>query len=113
MKRIPSGFDLGPHKIKVEIVSEEGMREACRVSSTPLGANEEPPYGLCNYRTFTIYVQKVRGKKIPKALQMHAFWHEYFHMLLYVAGRERLSRDEVLVDNCGGLQLQAFNTAEF
>jgi hypothetical protein len=34
-------------------------------------------------------------------------------MLFWCVGRERLSRDETLVDNCGAMQLQAIQSAEF
>lgn len=102
MKRIPKAFTLGPHRIEVKIVSSEEMEKVA----------SDAPWGLCDFANCIIYVQKVR-KGFPRKTQIHAFWHEYFHMLLYMVGRERLSRDEVLVDQLGALQMQAFQTAEF
>jgi hypothetical protein len=112
MKRIPSSYQLGPHTIEVHIVSEEEMRAACKRADLPMRNGEEPPAGLTVYEENKIYVLKVT-RKFRKGLQMHAFWHEYFHMLFWHLGRERLARDETLVDTAGALQLQAFQTAEF
>ncbi len=105
MKRIPSGFQLGPHWIVVRVVSAEEMADVSAASGY-----KNPPWGLCDYSNYTIYVQKV-SKTHPKVQQMQTWWHEYFHMLIYVAGRPRLARDETLVDTLGALQLQAFNSA--
>lgn len=103
MKRIPAGFQLGPHSIAVKVVSAEEMAGVAE-------GYKDPPWGLCDYENFTIYVQKV-SKTHPRVQQMQTFWHEYFHMLLYVSGRPRLARDETLVDTLGALQLQAFKSA--
>lgn len=103
MKRIPSSFELGPHTITVVKVTEQEMG-----ALFPEYA-KNPPYGMTVYGAFTIYVQKVT-RKFPAKLQKHTFWHEYFHMLLHCASRDRLAADEVLVDTLGGLQLQAFQT---
>lgn len=103
---------MGPHWIAVRIVSEGEMRDACVLTGLHEKREQEPPWGLCDFTNYTLYVTKA-GKKFPKHLQMHAFWHEYFHMLLHCAARDRLSRDETLVDTCGALQLQAFDSAEF
>ncbi len=108
MKRIPKAFNMGPHRITVSVVSIEGMNQVCK----RLGMEQDAPYGLCVFAESHIYVQKPR-KGFPKRNQLHAFWHEYFHMLFYQASRERLARDEMLVDQCGGLHLQAIQSAEF
>lgn len=106
MKKLPRAFCMGPFRVEVRAVSVEEMDILSKAFG--LGA----ACGLCDYGNHRIYVLKT-SKAFNKQSQMHAFWHEYFHMLLHVAGRDRLSRDEVLVDACGALQLQALNTAEF
>lgn len=111
MKRIPKGFQMGPHRVTVTLVSEAEMRAAFEATNGPLGRRPVPA-GLTVFEEYKIYVLKVH-KGFPKGAQMQTFWHEYFHMLLWVVGRERLSRDETLVDTCGSMQLQAFQTAEF
>lgn len=111
MKRIPSAYRLGPHTIQVRVVSEEEMLAVCKRTKTPVSGGLAPA-GLTVYEENEIYVLKV-SRRFRKGLQMHAFWHEYFHMLFWHLGRERLSRDETLVDTAGALQLQAFQTAEF
>jgi hypothetical protein len=111
MKRIPKGFQMGPHWVSVAIVSDEEMRAVCKETDTKLGL-DGAPNGLAVFAAYKIYVKKV-GKDFPKQSQLHTFWHEYFHMLLWCVGRERLSRDEVLVDNCGAMHLQAIQSAEF
>lgn len=112
MKRIPSSLQMGPHTVQVRIVSAEEMREECKRTNTALSDKAPAPLGLTVYEEYTILIQKCR-KGISKHLQMHAWWHEYFHMLFYCIGRERLADDELLVDNCGAMQLQAINSAEF
>lgn len=102
MKRIPSSFELGPHTIKVVKATEREMGDL-------FPAYKDPPYGMTVYGEFTIYVQKVT-RRFPAKLQQHTFWHEYFHMILHCAARDRLATDEVLVDTLGALQLQAFQT---
>lgn len=104
MKRIPATFQMGPHTITVRIIPHREL--SALGEKWGLGEID----GLCDYEHSTIYVRKA-DKSFPKKLQLHVFWHEYFHMLFHCLGRERLSRDETLVDNCGALHLQALNTA--
>lgn len=106
MKRIPRAFQMGAFRVVVKVLPEADMDALGKREG--LGDID----GLCDFAHHTIYVRQ-RSKSLPKARQMQVFWHEYFHMLLYCTGRERLARDEVLVDTCGSLQLQAFNSAEF
>lgn len=106
MKRIPKSFQMGPHTITVSVLSDTDLQKVAAADGLP-GCD-----GLCDYEGYTIYVRRI-GKKFPKRSQMHAFWHEYFHMLFHCVGRERLARDETLVDNCGAMHLQAIQTAEF
>ena len=68
-------------------------------------------YGLCDYERQRIYIRKA-SKKFSASLQKHTFWHEYFHMALHLGGRERLARDETLVDTLAASLLQAINTSE-
>jgi len=112
VKRIPRQFKIGPHTIKVRIVTQKGMLAAYRARDGELPPDEDAPYGYTYFAGNTIYVQRVR-KGFPKSLQMHTFWHEYFHMLFHHAGRHRLSLDETLVDSLGGLQLQAINSFQY
>lgn len=104
MKRIPSTFQMGPHTVTVRVISRREM--GTLAAKWSMGEVD----GLCDYEHHTIYLRKA-DKGFPKRLQMHTFWHEYFHMLFHCLGRERLARDETLVDNCGALHLQALNTA--
>lgn len=104
MSRIPSAFTMGPFRVKVKIVSEKEMAEVAP-------GYKDAPLGFCDYEALTLYVQAV-SKSHSKLQQRHTYWHEYFHMLLHLAGRPRLARDEVLVDTCATLHLQALNTSE-
>jgi hypothetical protein len=108
MKRIPKAFHMGPYRIEVHIVSAEGMNQVCK----RVGMDADSPYGLTVFGESRIYIQKVR-KGFNKQSQLHTFWHEYFHMLFHHVGREHLSVDETLVDQCGGMHLQAMQSAEF
>lgn len=110
MKRIPKAFQLGPNRITVHIVTPDEMQAACKRTDTELG--DEPPAGLTHFEGNAIYVLRV-SKTFRKPAQLQTFWHEYFHMLFWNLGRERLSRDETLVDTCGSLQLQMLQSAEF
>lgn len=88
------------------------MRELLTQHKDSLGPNEEPPYGYSVFGTKEIFVRRV-SKDFPIAMQWHTFWHEYFHMLLDAANRDRMARDEVLVDNLGGLHMQAMMTLNY
>lgn len=110
--RIPKRFQLGPHTITVKIVNEAEMHEASRRYLGGTDECHERLYGLTVFDEGLIFVRRVTPK-FTKAMQMHAFWHEYFHILLHRAHRERLSLDETLVDNLGAMQLQALQTMKF
>lgn len=110
MKRIPKAFQLGPTRIVVKLVTPAEMREVCEKTGGPGG--EDPPDGLTDFIGNVIYVRRV-SKGFPAHTQRRVFWHEYFHMLFWHIGRERLSRDETLVDTCGAMQLQMIQSAEF
>lgn len=102
MKKIPKRFRLGAHEIEVRVVTEAEMT----------AVDADAPLGLWVSSELTIYVQKP-NKKLRKEVQLHTFWHEYYHAMYWCLGRTRLSEDEILVDQCGLLTMQAMNTAEF
>lgn len=102
MKKIPQRFRLGAHTVEVRIVSEEEMQRIY---------GDDAPWGLFVGGENRIYVQKVR-RGFNKQAQMHTFWHEFFHALYFYLGRMDMTSDEVLVDQCGNLLLQAIQTAE-
>lgn len=106
---IPKQFQMGPHTIKVRIVSATEMAAICKKHGDVF---DEPAMGYCLLEQNEIFVRRA-CKTVPRTLQLHAFWHEYFHILLKRAGRDRLTMDETLVDTLGGLQLQAFQSAKY
>lgn len=95
---------MGALQFRVEIVTQEQMAEIT-------GERENPPWGFCRPGDCTIYVQKVR-KGFNKQTQLHTFWHEFFHALFWSLGRTEMYHDEVLVDQCGNLTLQAIQSAK-
>ena len=105
MKRIPQSFKLGAHRIEVRVVSKEEMAKLFD------GDMESPPWGLFVGGENRIYIQKAR-KGFNKQAQLHTFWHEFFHALYWNLGRTEMFADEVLVDQCGNLLLQALQSAE-
>lgn len=102
MKRIPKQFRLGPHTITVVQVTASEME----------AVNEDGPLGLWVPTELTIYIQKAH-RGLRKEVQLHTFWHEYFHALYWCLGRMDEAYDEVLVDQCGALTLQALQSMEF
>lgn len=104
MRRPPSSFQMGPHRVQVKIVSRDEMDKLDH-------GFKHPPWGFCDYANTTLYVQKI-SKTHPRVQFMQTYWHEYYHMLFHIAGRTRLARDETLVDSCASLHLQAEMTAE-
>lgn len=98
---IPKSFTIGPHRWKVLRVSEARMRKEAEQDD-----DEETHDGLTEWNTNTIFLLRdLQGSKMA-----HAFWHEYFHVLLFSAGKEELSYDEGLVDMLGLLTAQAIAT---
>ena len=87
------------------------MRAVLRKYKDPQ-APDEDVWGYTVFNEGLIYLRRVTAR-FPKHAQMQAFWHEYFHAVLHHAGRERMKRDETLVDCLGTLQLQALNTMKF
>lgn len=104
MKTIPGEFQLGALQFRVEIVTQEQMAAIS-------GDSENIPWGLFCPGDGTIYVQKAR-RGFNKQAQLHAFWHEFFHALFWSLGRMEMYHDEVLVDQCGNLMLQAVQSAK-
>jgi hypothetical protein len=101
MKRIPKSFRLGAHEITVKVVSAEEMT----------AVEESEPLGLWVAQELTIYIQKAR-RGLRKEVQLHTFWHEFYHALFWCLGRMAESDDEILVDQCGLLTMQAIQTAK-
>lgn len=100
--RVPKSFDLGANTITVHIVTSEKMQEVAG----------DTPWGLFVPGENRIYLQKVRPG-FNKEAQLHTFWHEFFHALYFGLGRRKMWSDEVLVDQCGNLTLQALKSAAY
>lgn len=108
---IPRRFRLGPHEIKVRIVSIETMR-ACNIAANgPKAESDEVPWGLWVAGENAILLQEARTC-FSKDVQLATFWHEYFHALFDIAGESRLSSNEGLVERCAQLQMQMLRTAK-
>ena len=102
MKKIPKHFRLGAHEITVKVVSAAEMAQL----------DEDAPLGLWVAQELTIYVQKAH-RGLRKEVQLHTFWHEYYHAMFWCLGRMDASDDEILVDQCGLMTMQAIQTAQF
>lgn len=100
--RVPKRFRLGAHEITVTHLPEEELNEKAGGSV----------YGLWVPGELTIYLAKP-SKRLKKEVQMHTFWHEYFHALYWCLGRMDECADEILVDQCGLLTMQALQSAEY
>lgn len=112
MRAIPKRFQLGPHTVTVRLVTEKEMQAECRKRGDPIPDDENVPMGYTVFDENLVLIRR-SSKRFSAEMQMHAYWHEYFHILLERAGRERLARDENLVDTLGGLQMQAFKSAKY
>ena len=110
--RIPKSFTLGPHTITVRIVSPEKMQKVIESIADPDDTVEDgKAWGLFIRGENAMYIQEV-GKGFCKQQQLHSFWHEYFHALFYALNLE-CATDEVTVDQCGLLMLQAQQTMKY
>jgi len=94
--RIPKEFDLGPHHVTVRL--NDGMWE------------KEKKVGTADVGHQKIYLQSVIPGMYNRSCTEQAFWHEFFHMLLFYAGQRELYTDEVLVDCLGSLMMQFMKT---
>lgn len=103
MVRIPSSFKLAGHTLRIRRASPRRLRKLAG----------GPAYGLFDANTLTIYVVTTNGGKISESVVEQTFWHEFFHALYWTLGRNSMSDDEVLVDQCGGLLHQALSTMEY
>lgn len=111
LQRIPRSFALGCHTVRVRIIGAATMR-ALDVEANGATADDDPPWGMWVIGESAIFVQRVRlGFNAEQ--QRQTFWHEYFHALFDVLGRDKLSADEKLVDLCGMLHAQMVQTAKF
>ncbi|MBH1451087.1 hypothetical protein I5U35_02400 [Stenotrophomonas maltophilia] len=100
--RVPKRFRLGPHEIEVQFLLQSEINDKAGGSVLGLWVPGE----------LTIYLAKP-SKTLKKEVQLHTFWHEYFHALYWCLGRMDESADEVLVDQCGLLTMQALQSAEY
>ncbi len=58
--------------------------------------------GICDFNKNTIYLQQSTRQHILTKEQIHqCFFHELFHMVLYLLSYKELSEDEALMDRLG------------
>lgn len=101
MKRIPKSFSLGGHTFTVTMVDEDVMLELTK---------GYPAYGLFVPDSLAIYLLKP-GKTLKREVILQTFWHEWYHAMFWVANHKW--GNEKLVDQCGHLTHQFFQTAKF
>ncbi len=102
MDRIPKSFNLGPYKITVKVLPEGKLNERAGQSV----------YGLWVPGELTIYLREPSATMLPE-VHLGTFWHEYFHALYWCLGRLDECEDEILVDQCGALTMQAVQSAKY
>lgn len=117
VSRIPRQFQLGPHTVKVSIVSYADMERVARTPNADYDPDDDDedksvPWGLWVRGENAIFVQRVRPG-FNASQQLHTFWHEYFHALFSMLNRPGMSDNEELVDQCGLLHLQMQQTAKY
>ena len=113
---IPKQFQLGPHTVKVRLVSYAEMERIAQTPNPDFAPDEDEdksvPWGLWVRGENAIFVQKVRlGFNVSQ--QIHTFWHEYYHALFSMLNRPGMSDNEELVDQCGLLHSQMQQTAKY
>jgi len=104
MKRIPKSFRLGGHTLTVKLIGEEEMRVKSKAK------DDEEVYGYFEPDTLEIFLREPT-RKLKRSIVIQTFWHEFFHAMFWVANHRW--NDEKLVDQCGHLVHQFFDTAEF
>ena len=68
---------------------------------------------MCVFHEHTIYLQApIKGLKVSQSHMMAVFWHEYFHMALYLMGHTELALDEAFVDQLGNAVHQLLKTKQ-
>lgn len=102
MTKVPKSFTLGPYRIAVKVLPEDKLNERAGLAV----------YGLWVPGELTIYL-RAPSETHREELFLGTFWHEYFHALYWTLGRTDECNDEVLVDQCGALTMQALQTAKF
>ena len=85
---VPTSFKLFNHNIKV------------KENATDLPFDRSGDVSMSS-NVITLYTHECEASVVE-----HIFYHELVHLLLYYAGRDDLSKDEVLVDILGGLLAQ-------
>lgn len=114
VSKIPKQFQLGPHVIKVHLVSLDEMR---KINTTPIPDTEAAeddgvPWGLFIRGENVIFVQKVR-LGFNESQQLHTFWHEFYHALFSALNENDMHTNERLVDQCGLLHTQFLQSAKY
>ncbi|MEM7200265.1 MAG: hypothetical protein AAF628_08380 [Planctomycetota bacterium] len=100
MRSVPKSFELLGHEITVEFRDD-------------LLAEKEA-WGMCHFQSGLIELQApLRELRVTKAHVLATFWHEFFHMALYLLGRTDMALDEELVDQLGQAMLQFHKTKQF
>lgn len=100
MKRIPKSFQIMGHDVCV------------RNSDTLLAENEA--WGRTHFHQGVIELQTpFKSLNVSHAHKMATFWHEYFHMALYLTGHTELALTEPLVDQLGNAMHQFHETKKF
>jgi hypothetical protein len=94
MKYIPKSFKLMGHTITVKVISKKEWKYKDEWGWWDPSKNE---------------ILLVRQ---PRTQLSHSFWHECVHAILDMVGQTKLSADERLVDQIGGLLAQIMDTAE-
>ena len=104
LHNIPSSFELWGQTIKVEL--DPGMH------------HNEDINGCADYRLSKIILQP-RSEQTPMTedAQLHTFFHELTHFILYCAGEDNfdppLHKREYLVDRIAGLLHQAIKSMKW
>lgn len=104
MGHIPSSFEMFGRRITVEIDNAV--------------YHNDDYHGLAKYKQDKIVLQpSTKQTPITKDSEMHGFFHEFAHFLLYFAGEDEFSpplhQREYLVDRLAGLLHQAIKTMRF
>jgi len=114
MLKIPKRFQLGPHDVKVHIVTSKEMAKVNDAIAAIDGEekDESPPWGLWIRGENAIFIQKVRVG-FNQSQQLHTFFHELTHAIFSLLNESDLNENERLVDQCGLMLHQFHQTAKY
>lgn len=112
VNRIPKQFQLGPHVIKVHLVSEAEMQKIAEGNRDEDDEDKSAPWGMFIRGENVIFVQKVR-LGFNQSQQIHTFWHEFYHALFAALNENDMQENERLVDQCGLLHTQMVQSAKY